>query len=122
MLDSDRRTAWESEGPQSGGEEIVLDLGDAHEVSQVSLAQGAFMMEYPRQVAVDLSLDGGQWREVRRADVLAATLSAAIDDPAQVRVRLAFPGQPARYVRIRQLGRSDQPWAIAEIEVLAGGR
>jgi hypothetical protein len=122
MLDSDRRTAWESEGPQSGGEEIVLDLGAAHQVSEVSLAQGAFMMEYPRLVAVDLSLDGGQWSEVRRADMLAATLSAAIDDPAQVRVRLAFAGQPARYVRIRQLGRSDQPWAIAEIGVLAAGR
>jgi hypothetical protein len=122
MLDHERRTAWESGGPQRGGEEIVADLGATAQVSEIVLAQGAYTMEYPRQVLVEVSVDGNSWSEAWRGETVTMTLASAIHDPAEVRLRFAFSTQPARFIRVRQLGRSDQPWAIAEIAVVVAGR
>jgi hypothetical protein len=70
---------------------------------------------------VELSQDGNQWREVWRDKVLEETLAAALHDPRTVRVVVPFAAAPARYVRLRQVGR-DQTWywSIAELELWTG--
>ncbi len=37
--------------------------------------------------------------------------------PRDTRVRIALPRRTARYVRLRQTGRHDNYWSIAELEV-----
>ena len=64
-----------------------------------------------------MSLDGTQWTEAWRGEIAAQTIAAAIDDPKGVTVSLPFAAQRGRYIRLRQLGQSIQPWAVAEFRV-----
>jgi hypothetical protein len=45
-------------------------------------------------------------------------VAAAIARPAQMNVALEFQARSARYVRVRQLGRSQEPWAVSEFAVI----
>lgn len=118
-IDGDPRTAWSSPDAQRGNEEVVADLGTAADVDGIQLALGGHTVAYPRLLAVDLSLDAGTWTEVWRGTTAAASVATAIEDPRNVAVPFSFAPQRARYVRLRQLGQSDEPWAIAELRVLA---
>ena len=65
-----------------------------------------------------MSADGVRWSEVWRGGAARATLAAAIADPPNIRVTIDFAPAVARRVRVRQVGRSDEPWAVAELDVL----
>src|SRR5688572_11479321 len=62
LADGDHDTAWMGAGPQRGSEQFTVDLGDALAVSGITLAQGR--IEFPRAIAIDLSIDQQTWTEV----------------------------------------------------------
>ncbi len=117
MRDGNVRTAWVTPAEQSGGETVDLDLGAVTEVGHVTLRQGPYPFAYPRDLSVELSLDGQTWREAWRGRPAAAAMAGALADPASAPVVLTFAPAPARFVRLTQRGRAAHPWAIAEIEV-----
>ncbi len=122
MHDGDLRTAWVTPAGQSGGETVDLDLGTVTPVGGVTLRQGTYPSAYPRELGVELSVDGRAWREVWRGRAAAAAMVGALADPAATPIALTFAPAPARFVRLTQHGQSARPWAIAEIEVGAGPR
>jgi len=115
--DGDRHTMWVTPGPQRGDEQLVVDLGGVAETSGVVLGLG-YPRAFPRTLAVDVSSDGVAFTEIWRGDTASRTVAAAIDNPAEVRVPFPFPPRAARYVRVRQLGHSASPWAIAELSIV----
>ena len=84
------------------------------------LALGGYAGQYPREVAIDLSTDGQSWSEAWRGRCAARSLSAALRDPRNIGLWFPLPAARARYVRMRQVGQSKEPWAVAEFTVVAG--
>jgi hypothetical protein len=115
LADRDHETAWMGAGPQRGVEQFTVDLGEVVTVDGITLAQGR--IEFPRAIAVDVSTDNATWAEVWQGETASKTLSAAIHDPRHITMHLPFAAQNARYVRVRQLGQSTVPWAVAEFQV-----
>jgi hypothetical protein len=118
MIDSDMGTAWLPPTPQDGTEEVVLDLGQRSEIGGVMLA--TTRTEFPRGLAIDLSLDRINWVTVRQGDATALAVATAIADPRFLRMRFEFARTYARYVRVRQTAQAPVPWVVFEARVLAG--
>ena len=120
LTDGDWTTRWHC-GPQTAGQALTVDLGAVTTVAAVVPALGDFRTDQPRRLAVELSIDGLEWREVRNGDVRIEMLEAEIEAPLRNRVVVPFaPGQ-ARYVRLRQTANDDVfYWSIAELEVWSG--
>jgi hypothetical protein len=119
MRDGERRTAWLSAGPQRGGESVTVTLEERQMVRGVMLALGAFPSGFPRELSIEVSTDDGGWRVVWQGPTGARTVSAALDDPREVRMVIEFAPVEARLVRLTQTGRSlDDSWAIAEMAIL----
>lgn len=122
LRDDNIRTVWVMAGPQEGDEGLIVQLAAETTIGGVALAQGPYMTAFGRELVVDLSMDGARWSEVWRGDAARATLAAAIADPPNVRVTVDFAPALARFVRVRQVGQSDEPWAVAELDVLGPPR
>ena len=118
MIDGNLFTWWSTAGAQRGGEWFTADLEQVFEIAGITLGMGGGATAFPRELAVDVSLDGAQWAEAWRGETAAQTIAAAIDDPIGVTVSLPFAAQRARHVRLRQLGQSIQPWVVAEFRVV----
>jgi hypothetical protein len=115
--DGNVASAWESAGPQRGGEQLVVDLGQERPVSGLSLSVGEHWGQWPRALKVELSLDGAGWRAAWSGDGLAPTVAGALRRPRAVPVEVALSGT-ARFVRVTQTGRSaKEVWAVSEVEV-----
>jgi hypothetical protein len=117
-IDGALATAWQTPGPQAGGEQVRVDLGDLRRIAGVELQVGRFVFAYPRRLLVEVSADGTAWSEVWRGEVATAALAAARAAPAAVPILFAVPTVAARYLRLTQEGASAHPWAIAELAVL----
>jgi F5/8 type C domain len=119
MVDGDLRTEWNSKHVQAGDEEVVVDLGQARDVSAVRLDHGPFMGDFPRQLVVDCAAEGEAWQECWHGSSAALTLRAAIADPRTVALTIPI-GRPAvRRLRLRQTAADPQNgWSIAELTVL----
>jgi hypothetical protein len=118
MIDRDYSTAWGISQRQSGGERFEVDLGTAAAVRGVVIASGDRITLFARRLAVDVSLDKNRWTEAWRGDFATPSVAAAIARPARMDVTLDFPPTEARYIRVRQLGTSQEPWAVSEFAVL----
>lgn len=116
-LDEEPRTAWYVE-TQSGDERLEAELESESLVAAVMLGQGPYTAAFPRELIVSVSADGVDWTDVWEGGGGAPALAAAVSDPREIRVVLTFPAVTARFVRVRQVGRSDEPWAVAEFRVL----
>jgi hypothetical protein len=120
-LDGDPDTRWQSAGPQRGGEAIEVDLGRTRGVSGIELALGPYYGDFPRQLAVEASLDGREWSARWQGPTDAEAFKAALDAPLRMPLRLCFPPARARHLRLRQLGSDPQfPWTVGELVVLGG--
>jgi hypothetical protein len=81
---------------------------------------GAFAFGFPRQLAIDGSTDAGTWSPVWAGPTVIQALHAALVDPGEVPLTIAFAPTEARYLRLRQTGREvGIPWWIGELQVLA---
>jgi hypothetical protein len=98
---------------------MILDLGAVAEVDGVELALGPRYGDYPRELAVDASLDKRQWNVLWRGPGSARTFAAALEAPRRMPVRVCFPPASSRYLRLRQLGKDRQfHWTVGELVVL----
>jgi hypothetical protein len=79
---------------------------------------GSFSWLFPAALAVETSEDGTLWNPAWSGAVFERTILAAMADPRRLRIVVAFPPRPARYIRMRAAsGGNDAPWTIAELEV-----
>jgi hypothetical protein len=118
VSDAERTTGWLT-ATQQGTEELVGDLERDRLVRGAVLAQGAWPGGFPRRLAIQTSLDAATWSDAWTGDLSRAAVRAAIDDPRDVTIPLQFEPRRARYLRIRQIGFSALPWAVAELRVIA---
>ncbi len=120
MLDGNRITAWTPGERQEGDEQFTADLGDNVTVTGIVLALGGYAGHYPREVAIDLSSDAQSWSEAWRGPSVTRTITAALRDPRNIGIWFPVAATSARYVRVRQLGQSKEPWSVAELTVVGG--
>ena len=115
-LDGSIATRWHSAGMQAGNEQIVLDLGTPTPVRALRLRLGKAGYDYGRILAVDVAQDESHFTEVLRVRGEEAT-APGLDGGQEQRLSLTETAT-ARFIRIRQLGRSDENfWSVAEIEL-----
>jgi hypothetical protein len=118
MGDDDRITRWHTQGPQSPGNEVTLDLGEVRRASAVETEIGGYILDFPRALTIEVSVDGAQWDQVWSGGTALTTFSAALEYPLDVPLRFPFEARPARYVRLRQTGRDDTfYWSISRLRV-----
>ena len=117
ISDGDRQTGWLTP-TQQGSEEFIADLGRSHPVSGIVLSLGAWPGGFPRTLSVLTSVNDAEWEEAWSGDVAALALQSAIADQRAVAITLPFNERDARYVRVRQVGWSSIPWAVAEFRAL----
>ena len=75
---------------------IRADLGEVREVAGITHALGEYARDFPRLLAIDLSLDGSSWEEVWRGPTAALAFLAAARAPREAAMRITFPPRPAR--------------------------
>ena len=118
MADDDVTTRWES-GPQGEGMRVDVDLGSVQPVVGVDLTLGRFVEDFPRAMAIEVSDDGQQFREVWRGTSAGRAVIAAADIGGSVPMRYRFEPVRARVVRMRLTANDDiYFWSIAEMKVL----
>ena len=97
-IDGDPETRWSSRIAQQPGIWFEIDLNEVRTVAGLALDNAGSPRDYPRGYAVSLSSDGVRWTEVMRVD----HNDRALD--------ISFPPQPARYIRVEQIGRDLVYW------------
>jgi hypothetical protein len=118
LIDGDRLSRWDSGSPQHGRETMTIDLGSVQRVAGVTLCLGPYLADFPRVLAIESSDDRQSWamRWSGRTAVLA--VAGAVRDPRVVPLTVAFAPEPARWVRLRQLGSDPRfHWSIADLTV-----
>jgi hypothetical protein len=97
---------------------LTVDLGDVHTVGSVVNDLGSFTWVFPAALAVETSEDGTSWAPAWSGGVFDRAILALMTDPKRLRLVVAFPPRPARFVRMRAgSDGSEAPWTIAELEV-----
>jgi hypothetical protein len=109
-------TEW-GDDPQRPEQWIRADLGQVREVGGITHALGEYARDFPRLLAIDLSIDGSSWEEVWRGPTAALAFLAAARAPRQAAMHITFATRPARYVRLRQLAHHKNMWRVAELSV-----
>jgi hypothetical protein len=117
VADGNHRTGWLA-SRQQGDEELVADLGANMSVEGIVLAQGAWPGGFPREVLVRTSGDGMTWDDAWRGELCTIAVRTAIENARETTMTLAFSPRAARYVQVRQVGQSREPWAVAEFSAL----
>ena len=79
-------------------------------------ALGEYARDFPRLLAIDLSLDGSDWVQVWQGRTVVQAFLAATDAPIEAKMRFAFEPRQARYLRLRQLDKEIHLWRVAELQ------
>ena len=118
MLDGNRTTRWES-GPQSDRTKIDIDFGVVRRLRGFELELGPFVEDFPRQLVIEVSIDGQAFQEVWRGGSAGLAFVGAFESPREVPLRYSFPETDAKYARLR-LAADDETyyWSIAELKAL----
>jgi hypothetical protein len=117
MTDGNLQTRWDT-GPQTGKEEVIVDLGSARRVEAIVLSLGPFGADFPRDLQIEVSTDRMTWTETWRGPTTIVAFATAVRDPKHVPLVFALGNREARYIRLRQLGRDPTYyWSIAELSV-----
>jgi hypothetical protein len=118
LVDGSLDVIWTC-APQLGNEIITLTLGAAREVAGVRMTLGR-IVEFPRQLVIETSLDGAGWDTARSGDVVSEFIEAAHARPTQPVIDVPFPSRVAAFVRLRQVGKDPaSAWSLREVQVLA---
>jgi hypothetical protein len=116
LLDGDPKTRWES-GPQNPGDVLEVDMKKPQTIRCVSLTFGPSCLDFPRGYKMEISLDGKQWTEVAREDPTVVPI-LAFAKPNETALNIFLPAQPARHIRITDLGKeSVYYWSIHELDI-----
>lgn len=110
-LDGDLSTQWTSGATQTYGQWYEIDMGKAQSVSRVLIDTGVnSSSNYPRGYQIEVSNDREHWEACSQGDFGTGRI-----------IYQEFIGKTARYLRIKQMGTSENWWSIAEIEVYSPG-
>ncbi|MEP6918805.1 MAG: discoidin domain-containing protein [Acidobacteriota bacterium] len=118
MTDHDLVSRWDAGRPQRPVDSITVDLGQAREVSGAEMMLGGFVADFPRQLSIDVSVDGETWSQVWNGGTALLAFSAALEDPLNVTLPFPFETRRARYVRFTQ--HAIEPtyyWSVAELRI-----
>jgi hypothetical protein len=118
-IDGDSDTRWDTEWFQEGDEVVTVDLGAAERhVDSVSLTLGSHPADFPRLLVIDTSDDGLTWSTQWTGSGVVAAFNGAVRDPRDLPLVFSLPHVPARWIRLRQLGRDREfYWSIFELNV-----
>jgi hypothetical protein len=117
LTDGDPQSRWTT-GPQQGTEEVLVKLDRVRGVGAVELWLGPYGRDFPRELRIDISTDGVQWRPVWQGLTAGAAMAAALEDPRTLPLRLSFEPLEAGYIRLRQLGQDPvYYWSATELRV-----
>jgi len=117
VKDNDLVTRWHS-SEQRGNESVVADLGITRHVSGLLLCLGTYPSQYPRNLVVDVSLDGTTWMGAWSGRTAMLTYEGALADPRAVPIAISI-SRDARFVRLRQTSAEvTRGWTIVELLVL----
>ena len=116
-IDGDPSSRW-SCGPQSGREVLTADLGQERRVGAIRQFLGP-PGDFPRQLVIDTSLDAAAWSHAWDGNVIAPVILGSFQQTRWPAIVLSFEPRPARFVRLRQVGRDDAfHWSVGELEVV----
>jgi hypothetical protein len=118
IIDGRIETEW-GDNPQRPAQWIMVDLGTLQQVGGITHALGEYARDFPRHLIIELSVDGAAWRVAWEGSTAALAFRAAVIAPRETIMRMAFPAQPARFVRLRQGAEHVNMWRVAELQVHA---
>jgi hypothetical protein len=122
VTDGKLDTAWTT-APQRGNEEIVIELDRPFQVNGVLLALGKRVEEFPRELMIETSIDGRDWRQVWRGPTAGRALEAVLRDARRAPMSLPLPPTTAQFLRLKQLRRDRlYGWSVAELAVVGSDR
>ncbi|RPK27968.1 discoidin domain-containing protein [Paenibacillus xylanexedens] len=110
MLDGSSDTVWTNGRKQTKGQWITIDLGQKSSFDAIEFDPGHAKEDYPRQYRIYVSDDGEHW---------GTSITGGEGTPG--RMSITFPEQQARYVKVVQIGNSDQWWSISELFIHYNG-
>ena len=117
-VDGRIETEWNDGREQQPGQWLIADLGQVREVAGVTHALGEYARDFPRLLAIDLSLDGSRLGAGLAGPDRRRTRSwRRRDAPIEAPMRFAFEPRQARFVRLRQLDKEIHLWRVAELQV-----
>jgi hypothetical protein len=109
-LDGKGNTAWSTKEPQRAGQWFQLELPQEQTIMGVRMEVPQRSKVAPRQVKVEVSNDGQSWNTV----IAKANGGTPLTE-------LTFASTKAKFMRVTQLGNSNEPWSIHEIELIEPG-
>ena len=115
-IDGQLNTAWRV-GPQEPGQSITVDVGAVRQVAGVSQSLGAVAEDFPRRLAIDVSVDGAEWQQVWEGTCAAEAFHAAVVAPLEAAMHFRFAPHAARFVRLRLTTSDKNFWRVAELSV-----
>lgn len=119
MIDGRIDTGW-GDFPQVPDQWVRVDLGEVHEVAAVSQALGDFLLDFPKQLTIDVSADGATWERAWEGFGAAPAVLGYIRAPREGVLRLPFARtHRARYLILRQHEAHRSMWRISELQVHA---
>ena len=125
-VDNNLDTYWESNGPQTPGTAVLIDLGRSVQLYRLFLTPGRELSKFPRSLNVYVGDSPETLRLVAQEHALPKEDKAryggeamAINDCSLLR----FPPAQGRFVKL-EIGPNGAglPWAIAEMDIHAAGR
>jgi hypothetical protein len=118
IADGRAETEW-GDAPQRAGQWVSVDLGVVREIGGITHALGPYGHDFPRRLAIDVSMDGATWDQVWEGSTVAQAFRAAVLAPRAAVMHFAFAPRSGRFVRLRQLAGHLHPWRVAEVQVHA---
>ena len=116
-IDGSRLSRWET-GPQRPGHAFSVDLATAQPLGAVTLQLGPFATDFPRELTVELSVDG-RWQEVWNGPTDVLALAGALREPLDIPMVISLGGRVAKRVRLRSTSSDPEfSWSIADVSVL----
>lgn len=99
---------WTSRKPQEPGQWFQVDMGAPHTFSRLQIDTRARFSDYMRGYELYVSNDGMTWS----GPIVKGKNEQSV-------LRLSFPAQTARYIKLVQTGKTWHDWVIANLEVYA---
>ncbi len=118
MIDGDRATGW-GDYPQRPDGWVIATLASPQPVAGVATSIGDFLLDFPRRLAIDTSIDNETWEPAWEGPTFGHTFLGFIRAPRDAELRFSFSPREARFVRLRQLDTSTTMWRISELTIHA---